>query len=120
MTSLPIGYSGNTGTTQVLQAGPGNGGRLLRTTAIEQDLQLCIQTFPLPTPDEIFSVIANGESFSKIDLARAYKQMRVAKGSQSYLIINTPLGLYSSLRLPWHCFSPCHLDKSYDHSTAKV
>ena len=63
--------------------------------------QLCIQTFPLPTPDEIFSVLANGESFSKIDLARAYKQMRVAKGSQTYLTINTPLGLYRYLRLPF-------------------
>ena len=41
--------------------------------------QLCVQTFPLPTPDKIFSVLAYGESFSKIDLARAYKQMRVAK-----------------------------------------
>ena len=63
--------------------------------------QLCIQTFPLPTPDKIFSVLANGESFSKIDLARAYKQMRVAKGSQTYLTINTPLGLYRYLRLPF-------------------
>ena len=63
--------------------------------------QLCIQTFPLPTLDEIFSVLAYGESFSKIDLARAYKQMRVAKGSQTYLTINTPLGLYRYLRLPF-------------------
>ena len=63
--------------------------------------QLCIQTFSLPTVDEIFSVLANGESFSKIDLARAYKQMRVAKGSQTYLTINTPLGLYTYLRLPF-------------------
>ena len=63
--------------------------------------QLCVQTFPPPTPDEIFSVLANGESFSKIDLARAYKQMRVAKGSQPYLTINTPLGLYRYLRLPF-------------------
>ena len=55
--------------------------------------QLCVQTFPLPTSNEIISVLANGESFSKIDLARAYKQMRVAKGSQPYLTINTPLGL---------------------------
>jgi len=46
-------------------------------------------------------VLANGESFSKIDLARAYKQMRVAKESQAYLTINTPLGLYKYLRLPF-------------------
>ena len=26
------------------------------------------KTFPLPTPDEVFSTLANGESFSKLDL----------------------------------------------------
>ena len=62
---------------------------------------LCIQTFPLPTPDEIFSVLANGALFSKIDLARTYKQMRVMKGNQPYLTINTQLGLYTYLRLPF-------------------
>ena len=46
-------------------------------------------------------MLANGESFSKIDLATAYKQMRVAKGSHTYLTINTPLGLYRYLRLPF-------------------
>jgi len=36
---------------------------------------LHMQTFLLPTADEIYSTLANGESFSKLDLARAYKQM---------------------------------------------
>ena len=57
---------------------------------------LYMQTFPLPTPDEVFSTLANGESFTKLDLARAYKQMKVATGSQHYLTINTHLGLYRS------------------------
>ena len=35
------------------------------------------KTFPLPTPEEIFATLANGESFTKLDLARAYKQMEV-------------------------------------------
>ena len=39
---------------------------------------LYIQTYPLPTSDEVFSTLANGESFSKLYLARAYKQMKVA------------------------------------------
>ena len=34
---------------------------------------------PLPTPEEIFSTLANCESYIKLDLARAYKQMAVKK-----------------------------------------
>ena len=47
------------------------------------------KVFPLPTPDEVFSALAQGESFSTIDLARAYKQMEVTAESQPYLTINT-------------------------------
>ena len=60
---------------------------------------LYIQTYPQPTPDEIFSTLANGESFTKLDLARAYKQMKVAVDSQKYLTINTHMRLYRYLRL---------------------
>ena len=62
---------------------------------------LYIQTYPLPTPDEVFSTLANGESFTKLDLAHAYKQMKVAVDSQKYLTINTHMGLYRYLRLPF-------------------
>jgi len=57
--------------------------------------------FPLPTPDEMFSTLANGKSFSKLDLARAYKQMEVAENSQPFLIINTHLGLFCYRQLPF-------------------
>ena len=59
------------------------------------------KTFPLPTPDEVFSTLANGESFSKLDLARAYKQIEVEESSQPYLTINTHLGLFRYRRLPF-------------------
>ena len=62
---------------------------------------LCSKTFPLPTPDEVFSTLARGESFSTLDLARAYKQMEVAPDSQSYLTINTHMGLFRYRRLPF-------------------
>ena len=55
---------------------------------------MCSKTFPLPTPDEVFSTLARGESFSTLDLARAYKQMEVAPDSQSYL---------TSIHI-WACF----------------
>ena len=52
------------------------------------------QVYPLPTPEEMFSTLANGESFSKLDLARAYKQMRVTDSSRPLLTINTHIGLF--------------------------
>ena len=48
---------------------------------------------------EIFST--NGESFSKLDLSWAYKQMRVAESSQPLLTINTHIGLFQYTRLPF-------------------
>ena len=62
---------------------------------------ICSQIYPLPTPEEIFSMLANGESFTKLDLARAYKQMAVKKECQHLLTINTHLGLFRYTRLPF-------------------
>ena len=59
------------------------------------------KVFPLQTPDEVFSALAQGESFSTIDLARAYKQMEVTAESQPYLTINTHMGLFRYRRLPF-------------------
>ena len=59
------------------------------------------KVFPLPTPDEVFSALAHGESFSTIDLARAYKQMEVTAESQPYLTINTHMGLFCYQCLPF-------------------
>ena len=49
----------------------------------------------------MFSMLANGESFTKLDLARAYKQMAVKKECQHLLTINTHLGLFRYTRLPF-------------------
>ena len=38
---------------------------------------ICSQVYPLPTPEEMFSMLANGEFYTKLDLARAYKQLAV-------------------------------------------
>ena len=59
------------------------------------------QVYPLPTPEEMFSTLANGESYSKLDLARAYKQMKVSECSQHLLTINTHIGLFRYSRLPF-------------------
>ena len=75
---------------------------------------LRMKTFPLPTPDEVFSTLAHGESFSKLDLATAYKEMEVEESScQPYLTINTHLGLFCYGGLPFGIASartPCNLN----------
>ena len=60
------------------------------------------QAYRLPTAEEIFSTLAHGESFSKLDLANAYKQLPLAQASQAVLTMNTPLGLLRRpTRLPF-------------------
>ena len=49
----------------------------------------------------MFSTLAGEESFTKLDLARAFKQMEVEEESQPLLTINTHLGLFQFQRLPF-------------------
>ena len=58
------------------------------------------QVYPLPTPEEMFSTLANGELYTKLDLARAYKQMKVQKEYQPLITINTHRGCTSIQDFP--------------------
>ena len=49
----------------------------------------------------MFSALANGESFTRLDLARAYRQMKVKPECQHLLTSNTHLGLFRHTRLPF-------------------
>ena len=64
-------------------------------------LVICPLVYPLPMPEELFRTLANGESYSKLDLFLDYKQMKVEKSSQPFLTINTHLGLCRYARLPF-------------------
>ena len=75
--------------------------RICRDFKVSINPVICSQIYPLPTPEEMFSMLANGESFTKLDLARAYKQMAVKKECQHLLTINTHLGLFRYTRLPF-------------------
>lgn len=54
---------------------------------------------PLPRIEDIFSFLAGGEKFSKIDLSQAYLQMEVKESRRKFLTINTHKGLYQYNRL---------------------
>ena len=74
------------------------------------------QSYPLPTTDEVFSCLSKGESYTKLDLANAYKQLRVSEKSQELLTINTPRGLLRHRRLPFGLnISPNIWQRSMDH-----
>ncbi|XP_062708968.1 uncharacterized protein K02A2.6-like [Aedes albopictus] len=60
---------------------------------------LLVDEYPLPTVNELFSDMAGGEKFTKLDLAQAYLQMMVLPEHQPMLTLNTHLGLYQPTRL---------------------
>ena len=57
--------------------------------------------YPLPTVQDLFSTLAGGTVFTKLDLKQAYQQLEVDENSQEYLTINTHKGLYKYTRLPF-------------------
>ncbi|XP_029965625.1 uncharacterized protein K02A2.6-like [Salarias fasciatus] len=62
---------------------------------------LTAEQYPLLLIDDLFSGLAGGQKFSKIDLSQAYLQMRVEPQSQELLTIVTHKGLYRYKRLPF-------------------
>ena len=62
---------------------------------------LIVDQYPIPIPTELFSALAGGQRFSKIDLKDAYNQLRIDDESQRYLVINTHKGLFKYRRLPF-------------------
>nr|CAH8840276.1 unnamed protein product [Trichobilharzia regenti] len=57
--------------------------------------------YPLPTPDDLFTVLNGGSYFAKLDLADAYLQVEVAPECRELLTINTHRGLFQYNRLPF-------------------
>jgi len=48
---------------------------------------------PLPRIEELFSSLAGGKSFSKLDLSHAYLQIELDDASKEYVTVNTHKGL---------------------------
>ena len=62
---------------------------------------LDVDSYPLPTPEDLFATLAGGQKFSKLDLSQAYQQVRLDERSQEFVTINTHKGLYRYNRLPF-------------------
>ena len=61
---------------------------------------LDVDSYPLPTPEDLFATLAGGQKFSKLDLSQAYQHVCLDEQSQEYVTINKHKGLYRYNRLP--------------------
>ena len=60
-----------------------------------------LDQYPMPNPNDLFSTLAGGKKFSRLDLKQAYQQMLVDPRSQQYLTINTHKGMFTYTRMPF-------------------
>ena len=60
-----------------------------------------LDTYPIPKPTDLFSSLAGGTIFSKLDMSQAYCQHELDEKSKAYSVINTHRGLFKYNRL---CF----------------
>ena len=60
-----------------------------------------LDRYPLPKPEGLFSALAGGKVFSKIDLSQAYAQLCLDESSKKYTTINTQRGLFCYNCLPY-------------------
>ena len=62
---------------------------------------LMVNQYPLPNAEDLFTTLAGGKKFTKLDLSQAYLQLQLEPESQKYCTINTHRGLYRFNRLPF-------------------
>ena len=55
---------------------------------------LNIDQHPIPKPEDLLTVLAGGQRFSKLDLSHAYEQILLHPDDRKYTTISTHLGLY--------------------------
>ncbi|XGW09076.1 hypothetical protein V3C99_011411 [Haemonchus contortus] len=60
-----------------------------------------LHQYPLPTPDEVFMEPKGSTTFTQIDFADAYFQIKVDDEAKGLLTINTHRGLHRYNRLPF-------------------
>ena len=60
-----------------------------------------LDKYLIPRIEDLFSKLAGGKAFTKLDLSQAYLQLPLEDDSKKYVVINTHKGLFRYNRLPY-------------------
>ena len=60
-----------------------------------------LEQHPLPKVEDLFSMLAGGITFTKLDMSQAYQQLVLDNDSKEIVTINTHKGLFSYQQLPF-------------------
>ncbi len=60
-----------------------------------------LDAYPIPRVEDLFTTMAGGKSFTKLDLRQAYLQLELHEDSKQLVVINTQKGLFKYNRLPF-------------------
>ena len=60
-----------------------------------------LDKYPIPKIEDLFSQMAGGQKFTKLDMSQAYQQICLDDESKKYVAINTSKGLFQYNRLPF-------------------
>ena len=60
-----------------------------------------VDQYPIPTPEQLFTALAGGEKFTRLDLANAYQQIPLDMISRDQVTLHTHQGLYRYQILPY-------------------
>lgn len=60
-----------------------------------------LDRYPIPRVEDLFSKLAGGRAFTKLDLSQAYLQLPLEEESKKFVVINTHKGLFQYNRLPY-------------------
>ncbi|XP_063691270.1 uncharacterized protein LOC134823666 [Bolinopsis microptera] len=81
-----------------------DGGQSVRICGdYKSTLNKCISTrqYPLPTVEECLNAVQGGQTFSKIDIKKAYNNLLIRNEDRVLTTLNTHKGLYQWNRLPY-------------------
>ena len=60
-----------------------------------------LDKYPIPKIKDLFSQVAGGQKFTKLDMSQAYQQICLDNESKKYVVVNTTKGLFQYNRLPF-------------------
>lgn len=79
----------------------GGGIRLCGDYKVTINQVLKTDCYPLPLPEDLYSMLAGGKVFCVLDLSSAFQQVPLSEEAKPLLTINTHLGLFEYQRLPF-------------------